>query len=60
MVEMIPEWFAMEEIPYDRMWNEARLWLPVALSGSPFRAAFLFNGDRIEEHKIHPCQPFQD
>jgi 8-oxo-dGTP pyrophosphatase MutT (NUDIX family) len=30
---MVPEWFAVEAIPYERMLEGDRLWFPLALSG---------------------------
>jgi 8-oxo-dGTP pyrophosphatase MutT (NUDIX family) len=43
--EMIPQWFAVEEIPYHQMWDDARHWLPLILSGEKFQAHFKFRGD---------------
>lgn len=31
--ELRPEWFALPEIPWTRMWSDASLWLPRALAG---------------------------
>lgn len=43
--EIRPKWFAIEDIPYDKMWDDARHWLPLALSGEKFRAHFKFRED---------------
>lgn len=34
--EMRPEWFDVASIPYDQMWADDPLWLPLALEGKPF------------------------
>ncbi len=31
--ELEPQWFPVHRIPLDRMWDDARLWLPDALAG---------------------------
>jgi 8-oxo-dGTP diphosphatase len=43
--EVRPQWFAIEDIPYDQMWDDARHWLPLALSGEKFQARFKFRAD---------------
>lgn len=43
--EMMPHWFAVEEIPYGQMWDDAHYWLPLVLSGKKFQAHFTFKAD---------------
>ena len=43
--EIRPRWFKLEDIPYNQMWDDARYWLPLALSGEKFRAYFKFRND---------------
>lgn len=43
--EMKPEWFAVNNIPYDMMWPSDRKWLPIILSGKRFIASFLLDDD---------------
>ncbi len=31
--ELVASWWPVEKIPYERMWSDAKLWLPRALSG---------------------------
>ncbi|OYV07453.1 MAG: NUDIX hydrolase [Verrucomicrobiales bacterium VVV1] len=45
--EAIPLWANIEEIPYDRMWADDRLWLPLLLAGTPFLGRFVFEGDAL-------------
>ncbi|RQG88808.1 8-oxo-dGTP diphosphatase [Natrarchaeobius halalkaliphilus] len=44
--EARPEWVAIEEVPYDRMWEDDRLWLPGVLEGRTVRGEFAFEGGR--------------
>ena len=43
--EMAPSWVTLSDIPYDRMWQDDRYWLPTALSGLRFEARFTFADD---------------
>jgi 8-oxo-dGTP diphosphatase len=36
--EMIPGWFPVEPLPFDRMLESDRMWFPRAITGEPFRA----------------------
>lgn len=48
--EMAPRWFKYEEIPYDQMWADERIWLPMVLEGKKIEGEFLFgdNNDILE------------
>lgn len=45
--EAIPLWTALDEIPYDRMWQDDRIWLPMLLEGRYFCLQTLFEDDRL-------------
>jgi 8-oxo-dGTP diphosphatase len=45
--EAKPFWVALEEIPYDRMWADDRLWLPQVLRGSFVTGKFVFDDDSM-------------
>jgi 8-oxo-dGTP diphosphatase len=45
--EAVPEWTALDAIPYDRMWEDDRHWLPLLLEEHPFLGRFVFDGDRM-------------
>lgn len=50
--EADPFWCPIGEIPWDRMWEDDRHWLPLALEGKRFRAFFVFDGDRMLSRRI--------
>jgi len=51
--EMAPKWFAYDEIPYDKMWDDDKFWLPHILNGEKIEADFIFKeGEKIEKHNI--------
>ena len=43
--EMRPQWFAIDGIPYAEMWDDARSWLPIVLSGQVIHGVFWYNDD---------------
>jgi 8-oxo-dGTP diphosphatase len=43
--EIRPEWFPVGALPVDRMWDDARLWLPRVLAGERLRATFSYAED---------------
>jgi 8-oxo-dGTP pyrophosphatase MutT (NUDIX family) len=43
--EMIPVWFAIEDIPFDQMWQDGLCWLPRILAGERIMAHFRFCSD---------------
>jgi 8-oxo-dGTP diphosphatase len=46
--EAIPEWFDIEEMPYDTMWEDDRYWMPLMFEGLGFQALFEFDSDGDE------------
>lgn len=50
--EAIPLWTECNRIPYDEMWADDRLWMPLLLHGRRFRGRFLFDGERMLDHEL--------
>lgn len=50
--EAIPLWTPVDAIPYDQMWQDDRLWLPLMLKGRRFVGRFLFDGDEMLGHEM--------
>jgi SAM-dependent methyltransferase len=58
--EIEPSWFAREEIPYPKMWQDAAHWLPLLLAGKKITASFRFEDDNetIQAQVIKEEQDF--
>lgn len=41
--EMAPKWFKLADIPYDDMWDDDQLWLPLILRGKLLTTKFTFD-----------------
>ncbi len=45
--EAVPLWPQAGAIPFDRMWEDDRLWLPMVLGGTPVAGRFYFDDDTM-------------
>ena len=43
--EIRPEWFGITDLPLDRMWDDAKYWLPRVLAGERVSATFSYAAD---------------
>ncbi len=52
--EARPEWFSIDNMPYDQMWEDDRYWMPEIFDGKQLKAKFQFDedGDSLEEWEI--------
>lgn len=50
--EAVPVWTPLDEIPYQRMWEDDRHWLPLVLERKTFRGSFVFEGERMKWKEI--------
>jgi 8-oxo-dGTP diphosphatase len=54
--EVVPQWFAEEEIPFARMWDDAKYWLPAVLAGQHVDATITFADDCATVAAIAPAR----
>lgn len=50
--EMLPQWFDLEEIPYESMWPDDIHWLPRVLTGEKLQGNFHFRNDQISDFNL--------
>ncbi len=50
--EATPFWAPVERIPYDQMWEDDDLWLPLLLAGRRFSGRFIFDGDKMLDYQV--------
>lgn len=41
--EMKPQWFLVNEIPFEKMWSDDKYWLPMFLENKKFKGKFIFD-----------------
>lgn len=55
--EASPFWAPLEEIPFERMWADDRIWFPWLLRGERFSGRFLFHGETLLDFHLQPASP---
>jgi len=47
-------WFEIDKIPFDKMWQDDALWVPLVLEGKRFDGEFVFNedGKQLIKHEL--------
>jgi 8-oxo-dGTP diphosphatase / 2-hydroxy-dATP diphosphatase len=51
--EMKPQWFDVDTLPWNEMWNDDPIWYPLFLTGKKFEGNFLFDGqEKVIRHEI--------
>ncbi len=55
--EAIPMWHPVAAIPYDEMWADDRIWVPVMLRGDRFTGRFVFEKDALLDHAMDVTTP---
>ncbi len=50
--EAIPLWTTPDEIPYERMWADDALWVPLLLGERHFSGRFLFDGEAMLDYDL--------
>ncbi len=50
--EAIPMWFSIDAIPFDEMWEDDRLWLPLLLEEKTFSGYWIFENDRMIDYLL--------
>lgn len=57
--EVKPEWIAVSDLPYDKMWKDDIIWLPKAIGGKLVIASFVFNPDQtVAKHNMSFIKEF--
>lgn len=49
--EMLPKWFNIDEIPYDKMWEDDKIWLPKAIAWEKLEFKFEFLDGKLASYK---------
>ena len=51
---MLPGWFDIDKLPFERMWADAPHWIPLVLQGKQVEARFLYGSDNatIQERRV--------
>ena len=50
--EAVPLWFDVDAVPFGEMWEDDRYWLPLLVEGRRFAGRWIFDGDRMLDHRL--------
>ena len=50
--EASPIWFPVNAIPYEEMWEDDKLWIPLVLDGTRFYGRYLFDDDVMLDYTL--------
>ncbi len=51
--EMKPAWFSIDAVPYEKMWDADRHWMPLVLEGKYVKASFVYGENKeVLEMKV--------
>jgi len=51
--ECSAHWISLDQIPFEKMWDDDRLWVPLLLAGEPFHRIYQFDAnDRMKTEGI--------
>lgn len=53
--EAIPLWTDLDKIPYERMWEDDRYWIPLMIARTPFNGYFVFDGEHMLDYRFSAC-----
>ncbi|XKL62640.1 hypothetical protein PGB90_002473 [Kerria lacca] len=53
VIEMIPKWFNIKDIPFQNMWPSNKYWLPLVIEGKKFDAFFLYKNEHVLDFTIN-------
>ena len=58
--EMKPKWFSKDKIPYDDMWEDDALWLPLIIDGKKLKAKLEFDKEgKLLDQEIKIVESFE-
>ena len=58
--EAVPVWTPTDAIPYDKMWEDDRIWLPLLLNNRRFSGKFVFDRTLMLDHLLTEVDPTAD
>jgi len=58
--EADPFWCDLDQIPWDKMWEDDRDWLPSTLDGKNMRGYFIFDDDDMICEKLEEVENFEN
>lgn len=55
--EAKPLWTSVDDIPFERMWEDDHIWLPMIIRGEAFTANWIFDDDHMLDYELTKLPP---
>ncbi|MCL2478204.1 MAG: NUDIX domain-containing protein [Treponema sp.] len=59
-IEAGPFWCDLDKVPWEKMWEDDRQWLPATLEGKKMRGYYIFDEDDMLYEKLEEVKNFED
>jgi len=51
-IEAKPLWVSLDAIPYELMWEDDAIWIPMMLRDEQFQGRWIFDGDKLLDYEL--------
>jgi 8-oxo-dGTP diphosphatase len=51
-IEANPLWVSLDAIPYEKMWEDDAIWIPMMLRNERFQGRWIFDGDKLLDYEL--------
>jgi len=51
-IEATPLWVSLDAIPYEQMWEDDAIWIPMMLRNELFQGRWIFDGDKLLDYEL--------
>lgn len=58
--EMKPQWFTINNLPYNNMWPDSQFWVPLVINNQYFQASFTYINNELNDYNVERLSELPD